>query len=228
MEECRISYGDGQQDQVFRPGKLLCIGRNYAAHAAELGNAVPKQPMIFLKPASSLIPSGDSVVIPTSSNDVHHEVELVCLIGKRGKNILQEDALSHIAGFAVGLDMTARDIQQKAKEKGHPWSVAKGFDTFAPLGAFVPSVRVPDPQSLDVHLEVNGEVRQHGHTSDMIFPVAQLISYCSSIFTLMPGDLLFTGTPEGVAAVKPGDTMKARISGLPLLDVSVEKEVSAF
>ena len=226
MEECRISYGDKRPDRVFTPGKLMGIGRNYAAHSAELGNAVPTSPMVFLKPASALIPSGATVIIPIASEDVHHEVELVCLIGKRGKNISEEDAMSHVAGFAVGLDMTARDIQQKAKEKGHPWSVAKGYDTFAPLGAFVPSASVADPQALEVTLEVNGEVRQHGHTSDMIFPVARLIAYCSTIFTLMPGDLLFTGTPEGVSAVTPGDSLQARITDLPSLEVRVSKQIS--
>ena len=133
MEEFRIS----EQGKSYRPGKLLCIGRNYAKHAKELGNEVPESPMVFLKPSSALIASGDHIVIPKMSNDVHHEVELVCLIGKKGKDIPVEEAMDFIAGYAVGLDMTARDIQNEAKAKSHPWSVAKGFDTFAPLGPFV-------------------------------------------------------------------------------------------
>ncbi|MDE2996977.1 MAG: fumarylacetoacetate hydrolase family protein, partial [Bacteroidota bacterium] len=139
MEECRISHGFGKEDALFKPRKLICIGRNYAKHAAELGNAVPTEPMIFLKPASSLIESGEDIVIPPASNDVHYEVELVCLIGEPGAHITEEEALDHVAGYAVGLDMTARDLQQKAKEKGLPWSVAKGYDTFAPLGIFRPA-----------------------------------------------------------------------------------------
>lgn len=223
MEECRIPGRDGGPDAVFRPGKLICIGRNYAKHAAELGNAVPTSPMIFLKPASSLVPTGGQVEIPEASNDVHHEVELVCLIGMQGKDIPEDEAMDHVAGYAVGLDMTARDIQQRAKEKGHPWSVAKGFDTFAPLGAFVPASEIPDAQDLSIRLRVNGEVRQDGHTGDMIFPVARLIAYASTIFTLMPGDLLYTGTPEGVGPVASGDALVAEVEGLPVLSVTVRR-----
>ncbi len=221
MEECRISQPEQGSSQVFRPGKLLCIGRNYAKHAAELGNSVPTTPMVFLKPSSALTPSGGTVVIPDQSSDVHHEVELVCLIGRRGRDISRNDALSHVAGYAVGLDMTARDVQQKAKEKGHPWSVAKGFDTFAPLGEFRSADSVSDPQALNISLKVNNEVRQQGHTSDMIFPIDELIVYCSSIFTLLPGDLIYTGTPEGVSAVKTGDILEAEVEGLAPLHVSV-------
>ena len=223
MEECRISHGFGKDDALFKPGKLLCIGRNYAAHAAELGNAVPTEPMVFLKPASALVESGSDIILPAQSQDVHHEVELVCLIGERGKDIPEAEALRHVVGYAVGLDMTARDLQQKAKDKGHPWSVAKGFDTFAPLGTFVPASEVPDPQALGIRLTIDGDVRQDGHTSDMIFPVARLIAYCSTIFTLMPGDLLFTGTPEGVGPVKPGNWLEATIDGLPALHAGVKR-----
>ncbi len=209
------------QIETFRPGKLLCIGRNYAKHAKELGNEVPEDPMVFLKPASALIESGEEIVIPRASSDVHHEVELVCLIGKAGKDIPESKALEHIAGFAVGLDMTARDIQSKAKAKGHPWSVAKGYDTFAPLGEFAPPHALRHIQNTHIELQVNGETRQSGNTNEMIFSVAYLIHWCSSIFTLMPGDLLFTGTPEGVSQVHPGDQLVAKIEGLPSLTVGV-------
>lgn len=223
MEEYRIPVVSSTGKHAYRAGKLVCIGRNYAKHAAELGNAVPTSPMIFLKPASALIPSGGDIVIPPASSDVHHEVELVCLIGTTGSHIAREEALNHVAGYAVGLDMTARDIQLKAKEKGHPWSVAKGYDTFAPLGDFVPAEEIQDPQDLTIRLEINGQVRQDGHTGDMIFPVAELIAYASSIFTLMAGDLLFTGTPEGVGPVKPGDTLVASVQGIPALTVGVRR-----
>lgn len=223
--------GDGFRVQIEWPGthrrepvgKLLCIGRNYARHAAEMKSDVPEVPMIFLKPASALVRTGDSVQLPPSSNDVHHEVELVALIGRGGRDIAEADALDHVAGYAVGLDMTARDIQGAAKKKGHPWSVAKGFDTFAPLGPLVPASAVDDPQNLSIQLTVNGAARQQGRTRDMVFSVAHLVAYCSTIFTLAPGDLLYTGTPEGVGPVQAGDQLEATVTGLPPLRVSVEQ-----
>lgn len=205
----------------IRPGKILCIGRNYAKHAAEMQSAVPDQPMVFLKPSTALVASGEPLRIPPPTNDVHHEIELVVVIGRGGAHIREEEALDHVDGYAVGLDMTARDLQAQAKKKGHPWSVAKGFDTFAPVGEFIPALSVPDPQDLELTLEINGTVRQHGFTRDMIFPVARLIAFCSTIFTLEPGDLLFTGTPEGVGPVREGEVLEARIAGLPILRTPV-------
>lgn len=211
---------------TVRPGKLICIGRNYARHAAELGNKVPEEPIIFLKPSTALVGHAGKVILPEASHDVHHEVELVAVIGRGGKNIAEANALDFVDGYAVGLDMTARDLQSKAKEKGQPWSVAKGFDTFAPLGRIAPSRDVQDPQNLEITLKVNGEVRQQGHTRDMIFSVAYLVAYCSRIFTLLPGDLLYTGTPEGVSAVADGDVMEASVAGLPDLRVKVRRDRS--
>jgi len=210
--------------QTVQPGKIICIGRNYAKHAAEMQSDVPQEPMIFLKPSTALVGHGGRVLIPRKSSDVHHEVELVVIIGRGGKDITAERALDHVDGYAVGLDMTARDIQAEAKKKGHPWTVAKGFDTFAPLGEPVPAREVNNPQGLDITLKVNGEVRQAGNTEDMIFPVAHLVAYCSQVFTLMPGDLIYTGTPEGVGPVKEGDVLEATISGLPPLRVRVKTE----
>lgn len=209
------------QNEAMRPGKLLCIGRNYAAHAAEMKSDVPTTPMVFLKPSTALVPDGGVVRLPPQSSDVHHEVELVVAIGTGGKDIAEAEALRHIAGYAVGLDMTARDVQAAAKKKGHPWSVAKGFDTFAPLGALVPASAIADPQDLTIALRVNGTLRQEGHTADMIFSVAPLIAYCSAIFTLEPGDLIYTGTPEGVGPVEAGDVLEAEVAGLPTLRVTV-------
>lgn len=204
-----------------KPGKILCIGRNYAAHAAEMKSAVPSIPMVFLKPSTSLVGSGGAIVIPPMSKDVHHEVELVVAIGKAGKDISRDQAMSHVAAYAVGLDMTARDIQAKAKEKGHPWSVSKGFDTFAPIGEFVSAGEIRDPHNVTVRLTVSGEVRQDGSTKDMIFPIDELIAYCSSIFTLEAGDLIYTGTPEGVGPVVTGDVLVATVDGCPDLTVTV-------
>ena len=209
---------------TLQPGKLLCIGRNYAKHAAEMKSDVPETPMVFLKPATALIGNEGVIHLPAMTQDVHHEVELVVVIGKEGKNIGEDDALDHVAAYAVGLDMTARDLQAAAKQKGHPWSVAKGFDTFAPLGALVPAAAIDDPQNLDIKLTIDGEVRQEGHTGDMIFSVAELIAYCSQIFTLQPGDLLYTGTPEGVGPVHDGEHLKAEISGMPPLEVRVRRD----
>jgi 2-keto-4-pentenoate hydratase/2-oxohepta-3-ene-1,7-dioic acid hydratase in catechol pathway len=196
---------------TLTPGKLLCIGRNYAEHVREMGDVknLPTEPVVFLKPSTALVASGGEIVIPPQSEDVHHEVEIVAVIGRGGKDIDEAKALEHVGAYAVGLDMTARDIQSKAKETRAPWSVAKGFDTFAPLGPLTRAEDVPDPQTLSLQLTVNGEVRQAGHARDMIFPVPFVIAYLSRIFTLEPGDLIYTGTPEGVGPVHPGDELVA-------------------
>lgn len=205
-------------------GTIYCIGRNYAEHARELNNPVPQAPIIFLKPASSLIFDGQSVIIPAASRDVHHEVEMVALIGKSGKRITLDAAPGHIAGYGIGIDVTARDIQQRAKEKSHPWAVAKGYDTFAPLSEFVPAALV-DPAATDVALWVNDERRQYGNTRDMLFPVHHLVAYLSTIFTLMPGDLVFTGTPAGVGPLQEGDRLRAVLGDdLVTLAVDVKQE----
>ncbi|MEX0600329.1 MAG: fumarylacetoacetate hydrolase family protein [Rhodothermales bacterium] len=209
---------------VTSPGKLICIGRNYARHASEMQSDVPEEPVIFLKPPSALVGQGGKVVLPSASQDVHHELELVVAIGRGGKNIPVDEALNHVDGYGIGLDMTARDIQAEAKRQGLPWTVAKGFDTFAPLGALVSAHEVGDPQQLTLELYVNGSLRQRAHTAEMIFPVADLIAYSSTIFTLMPGDLIFTGTPEGVAAVEEGDRLEARGEGFPDLRIKVLRE----
>ena len=204
-------------------GKLLCIGRNYADHAAEMNREAPDEPMVFLKPTSALIRTGGTVELPPQSQEVHHEVELVAVIGKEGKNISRDKVLDHVAAYAVGLDMTARDLQATAKEQRHPWSVAKGFDTFAPLGPLTSAAAVEDPQDLRIRLSVNGEVRQNASTRRLLFPVGELVQYCSQIFTLSPGDLLYTGTPSGVGPVADGDELEATATGLKPLRVSVQR-----
>lgn len=211
------------QPDPIHVGKILCIGRNYAAHAEEMSRDVPDEPMVFLKPPSALIRTGDSVQLPPQSQDVHHEVELVAVVGTEGKHIAQEEALDHVAAFAVGLDMTARDLQTQAKKRRHPWSVAKGFDTFAPLGPLTPASEIEDPHDLTLRLSVNGETRQEATTQRLIFPVRELVAYCSQIFTLSPGDLLYTGTPSGVGPVEDGDELKGIATGLDPLRVSVER-----
>jgi len=208
----------------LRYGTLYCIGRNYSEHISEMNSEKTTDPVVFLKPRSSIIHSGDSIVIPSISSDVHFEAELVILIGSKTKNISEEDALNSIEAFAIGIDMTARDIQSEAKKKGLPWSLAKGFDTFAPLGNFHKYSSEIDLQKLSLQLRVNGDVRQSDKTSQMIFTVPQLISYLSQHFTLYPGDLIFTGTPKGVGQVNDGDKVEASLGDhLSSLNVDVSK-----
>jgi 5-carboxymethyl-2-hydroxymuconate isomerase len=208
----------------FRIGKILCIGRNYVDHIKELGNEPPSAPVVFMKPASSIIGNGDRVVIPAYSENCHHEAELAILIGRKAKGLTAADALSCVAGYGVAIDLTLRDVQDNLKKKGLPWDIAKGFDTACPLSNFVPAAEVADPQNLDIRMEVNGEVRQNGNTSLMINPAADLISYLSGIFTLEPGDVILTGTPAGVSRVVAGDRLSAEIPGVGKVEVEVAVE----
>ena len=192
--------------------KIVAVGRNYKAHAAELGNAVPEDPLLFLKPTTSYIEQGQSIVVPSRCSELHHEVELGVVIGRGGKDIPEPLATSHIGGYTLALDMTARDLQNEAKKKGYPWSVAKGYDTFCPVSHFIS----PDKIELGdtrLWLKVDGQMKQDGNTRDMVFSVPYLISFISRIFTLEVGDVILTGTPEGVGPVKPGQTITAGIGG---------------
>jgi len=210
---------DGQNIQI---GKIVCIGRNYAEHIKELGNQTPDKPVIFIKPASSLVSSGGTVVIPGYSEDCHHEIELAVLIGKTAKNVTAEAALDYVSGYAVALDLTLRDVQGVQKEKGLPWEIAKAFDTSCPLSDFVPASQVDNPQELQLKLTVSGEVRQNGNTRDMMRSIAELIAATSSYFTLEEGDVLLTGTPSGVGRIVSGDRLEASIEQVGMLSVSVE------
>jgi acylpyruvate hydrolase len=183
------------------------IGRNYAAHAKELNNAVPTEPFFFLKPTTSYIANNGTVEIPKGIV-AHYEVELGVVIGSaRVRDVSAAEAMQHVAGYTLSIDMTARNLQDKVKSKGLPWSSAKGFDTFTPTTGFIDKSRVRDPSQLKLWLKVNDELRQNGPTSDMIFGIPELIEHVSSIMTLEEGDLLLTGTPQGVGEVKHGDTM---------------------
>ncbi|KAF9149940.1 hypothetical protein BG015_008247 [Linnemannia schmuckeri] len=186
--------------------KIIAIGRNYSEHAKELGNAVPTEPFFFLKPTSSYITDGQSIEIPAGC-EVHHELELSVIIGKEGRDILAEDADNYIAGYALSLDMTARNVQDKAKKEGRPWSASKGYDTFTPIGAFIPKDQIPDHGNVDLSLQVNGVTKQKGNTRDMIFSVPALIENVSSIMKLEEGDVIMTGTPKGVGRVLSGETV---------------------
>jgi len=202
-------------------GKIVCLLRSYRAHAEEMGSSAPEKPEFFLKPRTAIIHDGGEVVIPPDSSDVHHEVELAVIIGKGGARIPVEEAMGHVQGYAVMLDMTARDIQAKAKKAGKPWAAAKGFDTSAPISDGVPAAQVPDPRNLEIWLKVNGLDRQRSNTSMMIYSVAEIISHVSGIMSLEPGDIIATGTPEGVSQVVSGDIIEAGIGGIGTLRVRV-------
>lgn len=202
------------------PTKIACVGRNYAEHAAELGNEVPAEPLIFLKPPSSVIGPNQPVVYPSISERVDHEGELAVVIGRRCRNVAEVDALHYVFGYTVANDMTARDLQKKDGQ----WARAKGFDTFAPIGPWIDTTF--DPSDRMVRCLVNGEVRQQGNTSLMIYSIARIIAYITRFMTLEPGDVILTGTPSGVGPVKPGDIMTVEIEGLAALSNPVVAEQS--
>ncbi len=208
--------------QEYAIGKIVCLGRNYAEHARELGNEVPSAPVIFMKPATAAIADGGTVRIPVWSQACHHEVELALLIGREARGISPERAMDCVAGFGVAIDMTLRDVQDQLKSKGLPWEIAKGFDTSCPLSDFVPAPGVPDPHDLTIRLWVNGQQRQNGTTAAMIHRVPQIVAHISSIFTLEPGDVILTGTPSGVGPVRAGDVMEAEIASVGRLRIFVE------
>ncbi|PWN28325.1 hypothetical protein BDZ90DRAFT_278700 [Jaminaea rosea] len=188
--------------------KIVAIGRNYAEHAKELNNAVPTEPFFFLKPTSSYVDNGGVIEIPKGVV-AHFEVELGAVIGRRAKDVRREEAMKYVAGYALGVDMTARNVQDKVKKAGLPWSTAKGFDSFTPISSFIPASSIPDPSNVNLWLKTNGNTRQNGNTKDMIFGIPQLIEHVSSIMTLEEGDLLLTGTPSGVGQTQDGDVMEA-------------------
>jgi 2-keto-4-pentenoate hydratase/2-oxohepta-3-ene-1,7-dioic acid hydratase in catechol pathway len=201
-----------------QPSKILCIGRNYVAHAKEHNAEVPEMPLLFLKPPSSVIGPGDTIILPPQSQQVEHEAELVVVFGKRGRWIAPDDALDYILGYTVGNDVTARDLQRRDGQ----WTRGKGFDTFCPIGPWIETDF--DPADGVVTCYVNGDMRQMASTRDMVFNVRQLVAFASSIMTLEPGDILMTGTPAGVGLLRPGDTVEVTIEGLGKLTNPVASE----
>jgi 2-keto-4-pentenoate hydratase/2-oxohepta-3-ene-1,7-dioic acid hydratase in catechol pathway len=207
----RSSFAEGDLECPVLPSKILCIGRNYAAHAKELGNEVPKEPLLFLKPPSALLGPGRAIVLPKESERVEHEAELGVVIGARCKGVTAERALEHVFGYTCVADVTARDLQKKDVQ----FTRAKGFDTFCPVGPWIETEL--DPRALRVRCRVNGQSRQDGTTANMIFDVPTLVAYASRMMTLEPGDLLVTGTPEGVGPLAAGDTLEIEIDGIGVL-----------
>jgi acylpyruvate hydrolase len=201
----------------MRSGKIVCIGQNYREHIKELKNDVPSEPVIFLKPMSSLIGNEEAILIPEGVGRVDHEVELALVIGKTGKNIPKERAMDYVSGLAVFNDVTARDIQSAYRKDGLPWALSKGMDTFAPMSEPKPLAAAHDIHDLEISCRVNGKVRQHGSTSMMIYTPEELIAFISKWMTLEEGDIIATGTPSGVGPIVPGDLIDMRIEGVRTL-----------
>ena len=206
----------------FAVNRIYCVGRNYADHAREMGHDPDREPpFFFMKPASAIVTDGANMQYPSLSNDVHHEIEMVVAIGKGGASIAADKALDHVYGYGVGLDMTRRDLQGEAKKMGRPWDTGKAFDQSAPCSALVPVAECGHPSHGSIRLMVNGEVRQEGDLNQLIWNVPDTIAYLSTLFTLQPGDLIFSGTPAGVGPIKKGDVLEGEIAGLSALKTQI-------
>ncbi|MBP8067457.1 MAG: fumarylacetoacetate hydrolase family protein [Pedobacter sp.] len=202
--------------------KIIAIGRNYAAHAKELNNEIPTKPVIFLKPDTAILKDNKPFYIPDFSSDVHFELEVVLKVCKEGKHISEKFAANYYDEIGLGIDFTARDIQTLHKEKGLPWELAKAFDNSAVISHFLPKSNFPNVYNMGFELKVNEQTRQNGHTSNLLFSFEKIIAFVSQYITLKKGDLIFTGTPEGVGQVKPGDHLMAWLEGKQLLDFNVK------
>jgi fumarylpyruvate hydrolase len=208
---------------TFPVRRIYCVGRNYADHAVEMGHDPNKEPpFFFTKPSDAVVPGGGRLHFPLATNDLHHEIELVVALSGGGQNITIENALRHVFGYAVGLDMTRRDLQATAKKMGRPWDMAKGFDQSAPISEVAPAAEIGHPDSGAIWLEVDGERRQSGDLSQQIWKVAETIAYLSTLVELAPGDLIMTGTPAGVDTVPPGSSLRGHIDGIGDLEVSYQ------
>lgn len=202
--------------------KIICIGRNYAAHIEELKNETPGNPVVFLKPDTALLKNGAAFFYPDFSKNIHHEAELVLKVSKEGKYIQKQFAHRYFEEIGLGIDFTARDLQDQCKAKGLPWEIAKGFNGSAPIGDFLPVTEFKDMKDIDFHLTINGETRQKGNTSMMLFDFGTIIEYVSQFFTLKKGDLIYTGTPAGVGPVQIGDHLEGYIGTQKMLDFEVK------
>jgi len=222
LDDLRISKDINYSVPISRPQKIIAIGRNYRAHAEEWKSKVPDKPLFFSKLPSALLPHNGMIRIPAGIGRVDHEIELAVVLGKQASRVSEEKAMDYVAGYTIGVDVTARDMQQQDIKKGHPWTLAKGLDTFCPIGPYlIASDAVSDPHQLDMELKVNNVTKQKANTRDMIFKIPTLISYISRYITLQPGDIILTGTPEGTLPIEPGDVMEASIQGLGTLRNSV-------
>ena len=215
----QVSVAVAGSDARFPVRRVYCVGRNYADHAKEMGADTREPPFFFSKPADALVPGGGEVAYPLATSNLQHEVELVVALGKGGSNIPLEQALGCVFGYAVGFDLTKRDLQQRAKDKGHPWDMGKGFDQGGPIGAIQPVSAVGHPAHGAVWLKVNGELRQNGDLEQMSWKVAEVIANLSTYVALAPGDLIFTGTPAGVSTIVRGDVIEGGVAGVGELQI---------
>ena len=207
---------------LFPVRRIFCVGRNYAEHVREMGgNPEREAPFFFTKPADAVVTGGADMPYPPATENLHHEMELVVAIGAGGADIAVPNALKHVFGYAAGLDMTRRDLQNEAKATRRPWDMSKGFDHSAPIGEILPAARLADPTTGKIELKVNGAVRQTSDLSQMIWSVAETVAYLSTLVHLAPGDLIFTGTPEGVAAVTRGDVLEGSVAGVGTVGVRI-------
>lgn len=207
---------------LFPVRRIFCVGRNYAEHAREMGHDPDREPpFFFTKPADALVISGADTPYPAATSDLHHEIELVAAIGREGADIAVDAALDHVWGYAAGIDLTRRDLQAIAKKLARPWDMAKGFDHSAPIGDLAPASKIGHPAKGRIALSVNGTIRQDSDLSELIWSVAESVAYLSTFVTLMPGDLLFTGTPAGVAAVGRGDRLEGTIVGVGTIGTTI-------
>lgn len=211
-------------EKRFAVRRIVCVGRNYAAHARELGNDERDPPFFFTKPADAVVDSGTTIPFPPLTEDLHHEVELVVAVGKAGSDIARDDALGHIWGYGVGIDLTRRDLQDIAKKAARPWDWSKAFDRSAPCGSLVEVSKSGHPAKGRIWLAVNGEVKQDGDIAAMIWPVADIVSICSQSIELRPGDLIFTGTPAGVGPILPGDRLTGGVDGIGDIEITFEQQ----
>jgi 2-keto-4-pentenoate hydratase/2-oxohepta-3-ene-1,7-dioic acid hydratase in catechol pathway len=218
-----VNYVIKNYDKEIGIGKIICLARTYKKHAQEMDTETTEDPLLFLKPESSVIFNNESIIIPKMSSCLHHEVELGVVIGKTCSHAILDKALDYVLGYLVGLDITARDIQSQAKKQGWPWSIAKGFDTFAPISDVVLKEEIPDPNNLEIILKVNGKIKQESNTKYMIYSIERIIEFISEIMTLKKGDLILTGTPEGVGEIVEGDIIEARLGNICSLKVDVKR-----
>ena len=214
------------RSERFPVRRIYCVGRNYVEHAKEMGFTGREAPFFFMKPADALVvvPEGQTgeMAYPSLTKDFHHEIELVAAIGTGGKNIKAADAMKHIYGYAVGLDMTRRDLQGEQKKLGRPWDIGKGFDQSAPIGPIVPAAQAGDIENAEIWVQVNGKDRQRSTVAKLIWNIGEIIEHVSAAWELQPGDLVYTGTPEGVAAVVAGDTLVGGVKGLTEISVKIQ------
>jgi 5-carboxymethyl-2-hydroxymuconate isomerase len=201
-------------DKEIPVGKIICVGRNYDEHIAEMASERTSDPVLFLKPATAILNEGNPIVLPAFSQEIHHEIELALIVSQTAKNIISTEWKKYIAAAAIALDLTARDHQAVAKQKGLPWSVSKGFDGACPIGVFVSLNEIENINNLKIELFVNNEKKQSGNTNQMIFPPGALLEYISTIFTLEPGDIILTGTPSGVGPIIHGDDIRGVIENI--------------